>query len=807
GVSLNWQDLRPWQGSQHRAFEEVCAQLAAAETPATGATFVRKGTPDAGVECYWRLVNGQEWAWQTKFFTSMGDAQWRQLDESVRTALDRHPGLVKYIVCVPLDFADPRMDRCVHAMDRWRDHLEKWEGWAREGGKSVVFTLWGQHELANRLLQDEHRGRLRYWFDKQFFSNEWFDDRLQEAIANADQRYLPELHVDLAIQEVFRGLGRTPEFFDAVRTMQGKVRRAAQHLASHELRMVARDETEALARRAAAVVEEIEQLNTSAMEPLPLVRISQCARAVADQAVRVNAILWDAERQGGESGAAVRARPVRRSFDAERYFLDILRREAITLADLAESPEAMLANTPALLLVGPAGTGKSHLLCRLASVRKALDRPTILILSEQLANGEPWTEILRVLQLQCDADEFLGALNAAGQARGLRVLIAIDALNEGEGRAMWERHLPGFLVRLARYPWVGLVVSVRSSYETTVIREGLVGTRLVRVEHRGFYGAEARAAIHFFAHHGIVAPTIPPLHPEFSSPLFLRLFCQALQSFGYQQIPSGLHGLTAVFTFFLDSVNAKVARCLDIDPGAQLVQRCVDGVAAAMANTKRRWLPREDAWALIESYHSNQSFTRSLFRQLVLEGVLAEDRFYTGEDEWTEGVRFTYEKFSDHLITRHLLKRHLSQDDPASSFAPGSALADLVHDDWSCWQHSGTIEALAVQLPESVGQELPELVPQCASFGAVREAVVNSIVWRDVHAFTQATQQYLNEWLLSYEDTFPLTMSALLTVATQVDHPYNARTLHRNLCQRTLPDRDAWWSTYLHYEYSNSEPS
>jgi hypothetical protein len=800
GISLNWHNLRSLQGSQHHAFEEVCAQLAAVESPAPGSVFVRKGAPDAGVEFYWRLTTGDEWAWQAKFFMSMGDAQWQQLDDSVATALDKHPRIVRYVVCVPLDFPDPRIVGKTHAMDRWHEHVQKWNGWACDRGMSVEFTYWGQHELFNRLLQDEHRGLLRYYFDRQIFSKEWFDQRLEEAIANADQRYLPKLNVDLAIQDIFQGLGRTPEFFDALKTMQGKVRRAYQSLSRTTLDAVARDAAAQLADQTTACLQVLEHL-TADMQPLPLAGIQERAQTVARCAHKMLALLWEAEQRPDRRAAPAGQRG--RSLDAERYYLGVLHQEARRLADFADSHEARLANTPALLLVGSAGMGKTHLLCHVARLRAALDRPTILILSEQLANGEPWSELLRVLQLPCDADEFLGALNAAGQARGSRVLIAIDALNEGEAQAMWERSLAAFLVRLARYPWVGVVVSVRMSYEETIIRKGRIETMLVRVEHRGFAGAEARAATHFFAHYGIVAPTIPPLHPEFSNPLFLRLFCQALQNLGYQQLPPGLHGLTSVFTFFLDSVNVKLARpeYMDVDPADRVVQRCVDRLAQAMADVQQQWLPRDSARALVASCHQRAGYAQSLFRQLLLEGVIAEDRFHTAPDVWTDGIRFTYQKFSDHLITRHLLNKHLDQSDPAACFLPGAPLASFVQDSSASWQHRGIVEALAIQLPEIVGRELPDLAPHAVSFMPVREAVIESIIWRDPGAFTESTRSYLNDWLLAYSDTFGLTMAALLTTATQVDHPYNARTLHRNLLLRPLADRDAWWSTFLHQEY------
>jgi hypothetical protein len=83
---LDWNSIRPLNGGRDKDFEELCAQLARAESP-VGSTFVRKGVPDAGVECYAILSNGSEWGWQSKYFDSFGDSQWSQVDHSIETAL------------------------------------------------------------------------------------------------------------------------------------------------------------------------------------------------------------------------------------------------------------------------------------------------------------------------------------------------------------------------------------------------------------------------------------------------------------------------------------------------------------------------------------------------------------------------------------------------------------------------------------------------------------------------------------------------------------------------------------------------
>src|SRR5947209_7590252 len=109
-MNINWQNLRPWNGSQNLAFEEICCQLVSYETVPPGSNFIRKGAPDAGVECYWALPTGDDWGWQAKFFPFVPKAnQWLQISESVKTALEKHPRLTSYTICLPIDRQDPRI--------------------------------------------------------------------------------------------------------------------------------------------------------------------------------------------------------------------------------------------------------------------------------------------------------------------------------------------------------------------------------------------------------------------------------------------------------------------------------------------------------------------------------------------------------------------------------------------------------------------------------------------------------------------------------------------------------------------------
>ena len=183
-MSLDWKAIHPLNGSQEDAFEELCTQLARNETP-IDARFERKGSPDAGVECFCIFRDGSEWGWQAKYFDTLAASQWSQLDHSVRTALDKHPGLVRYYVCAPMDRADARVAGQKSAMERWNERVQKWAGWAEDLGRNVDFHWWGSSELIDLLSKQTESGRLLFWFGEVEFNQSWFEDRLREAIKAA----------------------------------------------------------------------------------------------------------------------------------------------------------------------------------------------------------------------------------------------------------------------------------------------------------------------------------------------------------------------------------------------------------------------------------------------------------------------------------------------------------------------------------------------------------------------------------------------------------------------------------------------
>ena len=805
--SIDWKAIRPWQGSQSGGFEELCVQLARAETLEK---VRRPGPPDAGVECYCILPNGNEWGWQAKYFTSsLTNTQWQQIDGSIETALDKHPQLIRYYVCIPRDRSEARIANKTSEMDRWNNHVAKWEGWAKDRGMDVEFVWWGSSELIDKLSHNEHIGRRYFWFNQHEFDQDWFAFHLDEAVDAAGARYTAEVHVDLPIAQDVEQFSRSASSFEEVKSLSLGIRRAHDSLIfaqrspvhpAHELGL------DGLSSATSKVLDALQGLEASPAGHLQFSEIAEVANRACKEGMQVLEHIWQLQRQekptdDGSTSSGYHQRPI-------RNILPYVHRLQLALQQVAENCNHAdsLANSQLLLLKGAGGTGKTHLLCDFAKRRVEAQLPTLLLMGERfLSEADPWTQLLQQLDLShSSAEEFVGALESAAQASGCRALVMIDALNEGNGRKIWRAHLSSFLARLETSPWIGVVLSVRSSYEETLIPEN-VRDKATIITHEGFAGHEFKAARIFFPHYGLESPSTPILQPEFSNPLFLKALCKGLQGMGERRLPKGFHGITAVFDLYLKAIHERLWKpdSLDYDWKSNLVRQALEKLGEQLAHHEIRRLPRSEAQNIVDNLLPGRDYSRSLYWALVDEGILMEDMDRSGGSFSEEVVSISYDRFADHIICNHLLNTYLDTYDPDIAFSENGGLAFLGKEEQ--YVRYGLIEALCIQVPERTGKELVRLVPGALNRPNIANAFLQSILWRRHDALSEDTHVVLDDFLQS-EDIWDEFLDTVVSLSTVPGHPYNAKSLDRRLRQDSMPDRDSRWSTYLHRAWDTQSP-
>jgi hypothetical protein len=801
--SFDWNNIISFNGSQNNAFEELVCQLAREEDIADKVSFDRIGTPDGGVEAYYTLRNGDEYGWQAKFFDSMGQSQWRQLEDSFKNAFEKHPRLAKYYICIPLDRADPKIENKKWFMDKWKEKIEQWQQYAREKRRSIEFEYWGSSELLHKISLEKHAGRRKFWINEIDLSNQWFADQTQRSIDDLGRRYTKERNFELSIAKTFDFIARDEHFqehiYDAYDEALKKLSKCVKAANDKDLSQYRTDLQQDLTQ----LQKTYESTKYKEMMPVDFDCILSSVTSTQKHCESLDCHI-DNWRKSKEQHT--KDEPA----DRFNYLLHLLREAQNSLYDFREfitDPKMMLVNVPHLILQGNAGIGKSHLLADVVLKRTKENKQSILLLGQHFVNNEsPWTQILRnILRLNCNEDEFLGALDAKAQAMGSRIIVFIDALNEGKGPYFWQDHIKGFVNSFKKYKWIGLVLSIRSSYVKKIVPQELITNDMaVRIEHYGFRDVEYEASKYFFNQYGIVQPSIPLLNPDFQNPLYLIMFCEGLKRKKISVIPDGYEGITSVINLYLENINDSLSRRFNYPDNLNLVRMAAELIAEKKVEKNLDLVFYKEAYDLIETEFRNYLNERGFLDALISEGIFIKNLYWNENDQSSEVIRFTYQKFEEHVTASCLLKKHLNPANPEEAFSEGQILYELIKTENDCYNRYGVIEAITIQLPELIGKDIYEIAPHCKSFTPIIDAFVESLIWRKKETIGKNHIDYVNDYVLKRPHN--RFWETVLSVASIPNHFFNADFLHRNLMRYSLPERDAWWATYIHNKMYEPTP-
>lgn len=784
--------IRSLNGSQNYAFEELCCQLVSLEPRASDDLFYRKGSgADAGVECFIHKTDVSEVGWQAKFFDCFGSSQTAQLSESFNHAIQKHPKLNQYVVCLPIDLKDGRVGKSKTELQRWEDWRAARLKEMSDLGRPMQIVLWQATDLRERLFRHDahYAGRLRFFFDETHFSNDWFRHQFTSACEFLGERYTPQFHVSLPIRQAFLGISRDDRLNEQCAEWAAQLRRNFKSLPS-TLQRANIDST-----RIEAMVSCAQQLSNALDQYYP----PNISYPIADYLSEIKALQKDYRACMDDCWAQNRLVVLgnKENKEAISYALNQVFNQQQLLDDIEgalHSDTWRLANEQAVLVYGEAGVGKSHLLADIAADALKRNQPALLLINSQFYLQNPRTQILECLDLRnTDFKTLLGALDAAGQAAGVRALLIIDALNERHGIDLWREHLAPFISEIRCFSHLALIVSCRTTYLNYVVQPtSPLHNSLPRIEHHGFADGGGRAARQYLAQRKIIRPSAPNLLPEFNNPLFLKTCCDSLNRQGLHAFPRGVQGLTQYFKFYFDALATKVEDRMRLDSRQHVVARSLQELTQRLLTTQSSYLPLTDTIDCFDAVHPSMGQReRSLLTELEHEGVLTVEPVYTDENQQEEQVRFTFERFSDFQIAGHLLQQHMQGKHPLLPMEKASPLYEfLTRED--IYRFAGIIEALAVLLPEQTSVELPDLsADTTAPDWVVEAAFLKSLLLRQQDRFTDRTRELVLKFPTEYENHW---LSTLISISTELDNKFNAHYLHDKLAPLTMPERDSKWS-------------
>ncbi len=790
----DFRSIRQWRGSQYQAFEELCYQLRD-PTPAD-AELVKTGNPDGGLEWYVTHRNGDQWGWQAKF-TFQIDTLLTQMEKSLKTVIKKRPKCLRLTFCIPFDLPDAlEKGNLKSARKKYEDRKKIWCN-RIPGAEHIHIELWSEGELLERLVNHRNQRGLEWFFwNQEVFSPEWCAQKLEKTLQAVGKRYSPELHVDLPIAFTVEGLALSNSYWRQYGLRRRAVLSAANDFTPSRythpsVPIQLHQFSHALEKWKQEVPKKIEL--PKRIDKDRLLNLTCTCREKAHAVYRHNPLHG---RQGNIKN------PFSRQDEQIR-----LRRLIGALAEfesLLVSDATQAAVQGALLLTGEAGQGKTHLFCDASQRAVHTGLPAMIILGGRLSGRNIWSEVAGQFGVgDIGSDTLLQGMQAAAEASNAPFLLFFDALNETDHVSAWQTELPSLLADIKQNPWISIGFSIRSSFRPIVLPpDGL--SSIAETEHPGFSEYELEATERFFGFFGIEQPRMPLLLPEFTNPLFLKLYCEGLQSLGIILPPAGEMHVSKIFKRYLQGKERQIVSNLKLDPGKQIVEEAVHAFCQALVQRNHDSLTRDLGASIINDKAPwCHEWPNTLFGQFLSEGILTEDMAWNATAKKLErSVRFTYQRLGDYRVAAAFLKPFNGNlQSLETALAAGKPLRKRILRAPVSW-----IEALTVLLPEQFNVELLDVVRWHLTPILRRQwerSFVRSIGTRSPSAVIARSRELLSKVHRRAPELQELTLETLLTVAPCPEHPLNANALHCRLMSWSMPTRDVTWSIPTYFAFGN----
>lgn len=658
-----------------------------------------------------------------------------------------------------------------------------------------------EYELDSRIIEASPAALYKK------FTDEWFKEYLDITTLNLGERYNPKLNFELDIAKIFDGIARDEKFQEHFKNrLNDLIIKVRNNKLQIEDKIVEENKIK-LHKNVDSLINLYAKIPFLNVDPIDYTTINEITgnieSIISNLEERINKLILQEDIKKDD----------KQIYDTTLYFLRDTYPSLRSFKSFINSTTVKLSNKPFLLLDGEAGIGKSHLLGDIANKRFNEGKNTILLLGQHFTtNEDPWTQIFKQFKLNCSEDEFLKALDLKAQNQGSRILIIIDAINEGNGRSLWPNHFLGFIRSFENYKWLGLVLSIRTSYVKLIAPdEDNINASIVRYTHYGFRNVQYKASKLFFQYYKIEQPSTPLLNPEFQNPLFLKIFCDGLNKAGLTRVPDGMQGITRIINFFIDAINKKLSKEFGYPESLNLVDKVIKKLIEYKMENDLTYILYEQSFLLIFEIQSKYGIQDSNFiESLISEGILSKNLYSTTADGFEEGIYIAYERFEDHITVSNLLN-NIDKDSLNKEFEVDGTLHKFTKDSRSFNYFDGIIEALSIQLPEKFEKELYELLPEFDDLDDwdrnsisqdVAVAFVSSLLWRKYSTITDKVYDYINEVVLKFNQSYTFFWETVISVAPLSDHLFNADKTHEILNRNSISDRDSWWTQQIHHDCS-----
>lgn len=797
-MNMDFRHIRATPLSQRDSFEALATYLFERNShPGAGATLtnLRGDGGDGGVEAFFTDSAGNVHGLQAKFFFKLGSSEQTQLGKSLKAAQQNYPTLRSYTIYIPFDLTGQRAGG-----NAGKSEGERFETWAkremessRRAGNELEIRLVPGTQVKQQLLaSDPHGGARRFWFDDAVLTSTVISTCLEAAKAFAGPRYTETLDVETEARLALSILGRTADAasaaYDKFKPLVSPFNYLARD-ADETLACLEPVDSHAAKAALATIVKSLRGLVTGQADAGIADECSAAAAALTPLLAKAEALNYKAfcDTHGKDKDTKGF-----RQFSAEYLVafpakdLDTSRESVKALAQLTEAlttPAVRAATAKSMLLVGPAGVGKTHAIVSSAADRLARGAFSVVLFGDDFEGTSPWEVVRSRLGFGSNVgrDELFECLDACAVAQGYPFVVFIDALNEGPMGSKWKDRLPEFLTQIAPYPGIKVCVSTRDTYRDLVVDSRFPGFAF---RHPGFEGREFEALQAFAKHYGLLSEITPLFTQEASNPLFLHLACRTMKEMGATSLDLSLEGFSGLFEKFLEQVNGRIKERLKVVAPGHLVRRALIALSGAIAaDGSVGW---GDASAQLVSLLHGESTAPALLEELRKEGLVILSSTASGDHV----VRFGYQRYGDVLRCLRLIEAATN----AGVLDQPTLVASMANAD------DGLLEMMAAVLPERAGVELAFLGLHLAD-DVLGRHFLKGFQWRRGASVSPATEHLFRQQLTTphWQQVF----DTALRLSLVPNHPLNANWFHELMLIQSSPLREGYLWLALRDSYAS----
>ncbi len=540
---MDWSSFNLHGDAPERAFEALTGILferwCHREYPSQvqQVVFVNGAGGDGGVEVYARLINGEMVGLQAKWFRDpIESSQIAQIKKSLATAASVRNELIRYIVTIPRDLGDAKTNKraTTTERDRWNNFVKN----TRTEHPDITIDLWGETQIAQLLAELGSEGLQRYWFQKSVVNTQSLRLKFDQAQSGwLNPRYAPDLHQigqienDLILR--LNGSATQLEWFreaDKIRLLLENAHRAVLRLRRYP-EFMERSDAETLIQAAeewlrAAITEQQEL--SKRVTPGNAFPVPDFCNELNNATPLHNLI--DALQPGDsesidDKGTESIGKELNNAL--EKWY------------ERKVTPRKLHILGQPVAYVGEPGVGKTHALANAVDKHLLSAKPAILIRARDVDLARTWDFILAeaIGEPGWNVHGCLDALSStATQAeiriasqsfepsvpQPVRVLVAIDGLDESTRAERWQEKLGELQPIAKRYPRVLFVCSLRNSLKHRI---SIPAWNAVRLD-----GSDAPLAEVFKAYcNASRIECSPLLRWTLCTPLAIRLFAEIYQ--------------------------------------------------------------------------------------------------------------------------------------------------------------------------------------------------------------------------------------------------------------------------------------